>query len=350
MDVLFPGLEKSGPPRKSGESPATASGEETEFAAELDGAGELPATDVALEAGDGAIAPTRADAADRASEPEPEVIDDTLDPLAEMIAMWTGTTATVGRVRASEAGAAGSQRSSDPGAVAMAGAMPVAEDTVPDGEVVLPATPDAEPGDAALGVGSETQDSGAIRLTRPQLTSGVTFSVDPPAVGDDAAVLAPAPVAEAETHAPGRIHTDATSRVVEAPPIIRQVVDAAIRSRGEVIEITLSPEELGRVRMVIGHQDRAPHLVIWADRPDTLDQLRRHADLLSEEFRQAGMEGAQLDYREGRGGRDWDEAPWAAVAEDATVANTPMPLTTVAVARAGMAPAGWGSRRIDIRI
>ncbi len=43
-------------------------------------------------------------------------------------------------------------------------------------------------------------------------------------------------------------------------------------------------------------------VLVQADRADTLDMMRRHADLLGAEFRQAGFSGASLSFggREGR--------------------------------------------------
>lgn len=45
-------------------------------------------------------------------------------------------------------------------------------------------------------------------------------------------------------------------------------------------EVTLSPAELGRVTFVIGHEDGLVSLQVLAERPETLELIRRHADLL----------------------------------------------------------------------
>ncbi|RXL51583.1 flagellar hook-length control protein FliK, partial [Citrobacter sp. AAK_AS5] len=44
------------------------------------------------------------------------------------------------------------------------------------------------------------------------------------------------------------------------------------------VELTLSPEELGRVRMTLTTQDGTLTLAIQAARPETIDLMRRHID------------------------------------------------------------------------
>ncbi|MFV0384683.1 flagellar hook-length control protein FliK [Paracoccus sp. (in: a-proteobacteria)] len=138
--------------------------------------------------------------------------------------------------------------------------------------------------------------------------------------------------------------------VFQVQPTMRQIVDAVVTSHDDRVEITLSPEELGRVRMVLSGHDRAPHLSIWVERPETLDQMRRHGHHLQQQLQEEGMPDATLDFHGGqqRHGRDQPERFAEILRPDpagtafgplhipARIAPTPPPLS--------------GSRRLDIRI
>ena len=54
------------------------------------------------------------------------------------------------------------------------------------------------------------------------------------------------------------------------------------------VEITLSPEELGRVRLSVSASDGGIVVNVVAERPETLDLLRRHIDQLGQEFQALG--------------------------------------------------------------
>ena len=63
-------------------------------------------------------------------------------------------------------------------------------------------------------------------------------------------------------------------------------------------EISLSPQELGRVRMVISVQDTVLTMTIYAERPEVSDLLRRNIDQLAEEFRSMGYEAMDFEFSE----------------------------------------------------
>ncbi|MWB76656.1 hypothetical protein GLS40_01310 [Pseudooceanicola sp. 216_PA32_1] len=67
-----------------------------------------------------------------------------------------------------------------------------------------------------------------------------------------------------------------------------QVAAAAREAVDGPIEISLHPEELGRLHMTLRLQEKGITLVILADRPETVDLVRRHADELAQEFQEAG--------------------------------------------------------------
>lgn len=85
-----------------------------------------------------------------------------------------------------------------------------------------------------------------------------------------------------------------------APAPIATVSDAAQKavtsgSPGRV-EVCLSPEELGTVRMTISHSGDVTQVVVAADRPETLDLVRRHADLLAQDLRAANGGSVDLSF------------------------------------------------------
>lgn len=72
---------------------------------------------------------------------------------------------------------------------------------------------------------------------------------------------------------------------------------AAIQARpgSGAIEIALNPEELGRVSIVLNGREDGFHLTIAAERPETLDLMRRHIAVLSEEFQKLGYGDLSFD-------------------------------------------------------
>ncbi|SEL28717.1 hook-length control protein FliK [Roseivivax marinus] len=87
--------------------------------------------------------------------------------------------------------------------------------------------------------------------------------------------------------------------------VIQQLVDVAGNLREGPVEVTLRPEELGQVRLKLSGGDGTLVVQIIADRPDTLDLLRRHSDVLQRELHDAGFGALDLDFGE-RAERDMD--------------------------------------------
>lgn len=78
-----------------------------------------------------------------------------------------------------------------------------------------------------------------------------------------------------------------------APDLARQIaqrIGEAFRHLEKgAVEVALAPEELGHVRLVFRHHDSAaPTILLQADRPETLDLMRRHVDLLAQDMRDLG--------------------------------------------------------------
>ncbi|KZY47402.1 hypothetical protein A3731_08105 [Roseovarius sp. HI0049] len=81
-----------------------------------------------------------------------------------------------------------------------------------------------------------------------------------------------------------------------APPQVMQV-SAAIRGSTEgSFDIHLNPAELGKVRISLTPSDTGIMVSVLTDRPETLDLLRRHVDLLAQDFRDIGYESASFSF------------------------------------------------------
>ena len=72
--------------------------------------------------------------------------------------------------------------------------------------------------------------------------------------------------------------------------------DAVAHTEGRRIEVSLSPDELGKVRMTFAATDGALSLFLVADRPQTLDLMRRNIDQLAQEFRDLGYQNLNFSF------------------------------------------------------
>jgi hypothetical protein len=82
--------------------------------------------------------------------------------------------------------------------------------------------------------------------------------------------------------------------------VARQIVDVAQHLPSRPVEISLSPEELGRVRLSVSPSDAGLTVNVLAERPETLDLMRRHIHVLEQEFQALGYEGVAFSFDDGR--------------------------------------------------
>lgn len=72
------------------------------------------------------------------------------------------------------------------------------------------------------------------------------------------------------------------------------------------VELRLDPEELGQVSISLRSEGDALMVRVVAERPETLDLLRRHADQLLQDLRNSGFRDAQMAFgSSGEGARSW---------------------------------------------
>lgn len=89
--------------------------------------------------------------------------------------------------------------------------------------------------------------------------------------------------------------------------IATQLAQAAPRGGQPPVDISLNPEELGQVRMSVSTTETSVVMSISAERPETLELMRRHLDQLTNEFRELGYDNIDFVF----GGGDSDSADTA---------------------------------------
>ncbi|MEM9966511.1 MAG: flagellar hook-length control protein FliK [Pseudomonadota bacterium] len=90
--------------------------------------------------------------------------------------------------------------------------------------------------------------------------------------------------------------------------IARQIADVAQQMPNRPVDISLNPEELGRVRLSMTAQDAGLMVVILAERPETLDIMKRHISTLGQEFQAMGYEDVSFSFAGGDQGMTQSDA------------------------------------------
>jgi hypothetical protein len=132
-------------------------------------------------------------------------------------------------------------------------------------------------------------------------------------------------------------------RMGEAPPPAERQIAAAISaSTTGRTDILLDPQELGRVRLSLEGDETALVLTIQAERSETADLLRRHADLLLQEFRDAGY--ANLTFSFADPGQSGDQTLTLPDEDGESFAAAPPEML------AGVVTLGPGTGTLDLRL
>ncbi|MGC1497590.1 MAG: flagellar hook-length control protein FliK [Sulfitobacter sp.] len=91
-------------------------------------------------------------------------------------------------------------------------------------------------------------------------------------------------------------HITGTGRIDLPIHVARQLAEVVQHMPSRPVEITLSPEELGRVRLSVVTSETGIVVNVLAERPETLDLLRRHIDQLSQEFQDLGYQDIAFSF------------------------------------------------------
>ena len=199
-------------------------------------------------------------------------------------------------------------------------AMPARPEAAPGAVAPMPSIPPVPVPPAGRGAAP----AGGVGPPGTPATHRPLIAPDPPRPRDAATdPLPPIPQSDlpqpaaalAAAEAPSSLDAPrgAAARPEAPPPFAQAVIDrlrhlAAKAENGSAVEaatglrteLELYPEELGRLRMVLQAGERGLHLQVLADRPETLDLMRRHAELLQRSMASDGVTLAELTFG-GRG-------------------------------------------------
>ncbi len=182
-----------------------------------------------------------------------------------------------------------------------------------------PDPPPAQPiGDGvAAAVAPDTQSLQTVEGAIPSaLEDGADFgavgiAVDPAGTGQnlvqDRGLVGPFMVAKADVVAPQISPAALPTLPVTIPHLAAQILPHSPAAKNGPIELVLNPSELGHLRFEIHQKGENVQVVLSAERPETLDLLRRNGEQLAIEFRNAGFSGASLSF--GQWGRSSDGQP-----------------------------------------
>ena len=142
------------------------------------------------------------------------------------------------------------------------------------------------------------QHTGAVSApaqSAPVSLGAPTISHDVNAPADQLSVL---PVAELDSKTAISTVSPQTppSKPELAQVVIRQLAVVVPQVSDRPVEVLLNPEELGRVRMVMLGQDAQMVVQIHADKPETSDLIRRHLDMLAQDFQELGYSDISFSF------------------------------------------------------
>jgi len=93
----------------------------------------------------------------------------------------------------------------------------------------------------------------------------------------------------------------AAARPGSAGAVVQQLAGAVQQKPDGGVEVSLSPPELGKVRIRMEAHEHGMTVTLIADRGETLDLLRRNADILQRQFRELGHQNVGFQFQQGGG-------------------------------------------------
>lgn len=117
------------------------------------------------------------------------------------------------------------------------------------------------------------------------------------------------PIGQSEGAETRRAPMAATRLEMPARPVIAQIAEAVRSTAGGGVELRLSPEELGRVRLSMTAGDAGMIVHVVAERPETLDLIRRHIDMLDHALRREGFSDLSFSFGQNRGSEPGNRGP-----------------------------------------
>ena len=144
----------------------------------------------------------------------------------------------------------------------------------------------------AVSVGVAGQDAGSGIAP-----SGAELVADLKGEGVHRSILALAEGVEFPSAVRSAPPGDATLRSGEiARNVSAQLAEGVKSTPTGIIEIRLSPDELGRVRLSLSPIDAGLAVNVMAERPETMEIIRRHIDVLAQDLRQQGHQNLTFHF------------------------------------------------------
>ncbi|MCU0899976.1 MAG: flagellar hook-length control protein FliK [Cypionkella sp.] len=89
----------------------------------------------------------------------------------------------------------------------------------------------------------------------------------------------------------------AASQTPVAPQHVGKTLAQIVQHGGDgPVELTLRPEELGRIKFELVTTGDKLHVTLFVERPEAMDLMRRHGDQLLNDLRQSGFSQSTLDF------------------------------------------------------
>lgn len=187
---------------------------------------------------------------------------------------------------------------------------------------------------------------GPVEATRSGSTTTTLGAgpVIPESISPLAVALADSAGADRSADTPRVAPDPGTARSDAARAPMQQIAEVVRRMPEGSFEVKLSPEELGRVRLTVTPSETGLAITIQAERSDTLDLLRRHADTLISDLAAEGFADTHLDFgRDTPQDRDTDLPKAEALPADPLADAS----DTLALPRTPLLPQG---RSLDLRL
>lgn len=141
--------------------------------------------------------------------------------------------------------------------------------------------------------GGAPLSQGSPSKTEPVIAEMSLIDLDAPSPPRGEAIGLPHPLAVSTTP----ITTPQSSTFQTLPSGIAPQIAVALEGRSETpVEISLAPEELGRLRIRLSPEGDTVRVLVQVERPETLDLLRRNGDVLMQELKAAGFAGGNLSF------------------------------------------------------
>ncbi len=213
-----------------------------------------------------------------------------------------------------------------------------------------PAPPPALPAEARPDTASGTPELPDLQgLTGQSVAQAADSAVPPPDRSAAPAMRGDTALSELPRGSALRAQPPEVRHAAAAPSVNAQISHAVAALPDHPVELILSPRELGHVRLHLSAADGVATVAVTAERPETLDLIRRHADDLARDFRDLGYRDVTFSFGQDRrpADRHGDHAAEVTPASgDDAPASPPLPRAYPAAPRKA-APDGAA---LDIRL